>query len=79
MDEKDRMADMEAKAEKAYDAMYDAASHNVKDCCEDACLFLAEAITIANKLGLAEEAARLAARKDHIRAVYNSQFRYVGR
>lgn len=73
------IARLEALAEKAYDAMYDAEPHNVKDCYEDASLYLHEATQMAEKANLRGEAARLKARREHIRNVYNHQFRYVGR
>jgi hypothetical protein len=38
---------------------------------------LAEAIDLAKRAGLADEAARLTARCDHIISVYNSQFRGI--
>jgi hypothetical protein len=76
---KAKMADFEARAETAYAAMYDAAPHNVKDHYEDACLCLAQAIQIATGLGLTDEVARLKNRNKEIEAVYNHQFRYVGR
>ena len=79
MDNKTEMANWEARAEAAYTAMYDAAPHSVKDCYEDACLYLAHAIEIATGLGLIAEAERLKKRGDEIDAVYNHQFRYVGR
>jgi hypothetical protein len=73
------MVDHEARAEAAYTAMYDAAPHNVKGCYEDACFYLAQAIRIATQLGLIEEALRLEKRREQIEAVYDHQFRYVGR
>jgi len=73
------MARYEALAEKAYGEMYDAPPHNVKDFYEDACLCLNHAIMIAKELGLNDEMERLQKRSGHIDAVYNSQFRYVGR
>ena len=75
----EEMKQYEARAEAAYEAMYDAAPHSVKDCFEDSCLCLNQAIKIAGSLGLSDEEARLAARSRHIDAVYNSQFRYIGR
>jgi hypothetical protein len=59
--------------------MYDAAPHNVKDLYEDACLYLARAIRVAERLGLMDEAERLKKRSEDISAVYNHQSRYVGR
>lgn len=79
MNAKAEMSDYEARAEMAYAAMYDAAPHNVKDYYEDACLYLAHAIQVATDLGLSDEAARLKKRGEEIDAVYNHQFRYVGR
>jgi hypothetical protein len=78
MTEPEEMADFEARAEKAYAALYDAAPHTVKDCCDDASLYLSNAIKLAKK-SLTAEADRLAARAAHIDNVYNSQFRYAGR
>jgi hypothetical protein len=79
MNAKTEMADYEARAEAAYTAMYDAAPHNVKDHYEDACLYLAHAIQIATGLGGLDEVERLGKRSEQIDAVYNHQFRYVGR
>jgi hypothetical protein len=73
------MADYEARAEAAYAAMYDAAPHNVKDYYEVACLYLAHAMQIATGLGLLDEVERLRKRSEEIDAVYNHQFRHVGR
>ena len=73
------MADYEARAEAAYAAMDEAAPHNVKDCYDDACLYLAHAIQIATGLGLMDEVQTLKNRSQEIDAVYNHQFRYVGR
>ena len=79
MTDNQSIADYEARAEKAYSAMYDAAPHNVKDCYEDACFYLSQAINLAKKLSLAAEAERLTARMTHVENVYNHQFRYAGR
>jgi len=73
------IARLEALAEAAYDAMYDAESYGVKDCYEDASSHLAEAIALARRVHMRRTVARLAARKEHITNVYNHQFRYVGR
>ena len=78
MNAKAEMADYEARAEAAHTAMYDAAPHNVKDCYDDACLYLAHAIQMATGLGLAGEVERFRKRSEEIDAVYNHQFRYVG-
>jgi hypothetical protein len=65
----------ERLGEEAYDRMYDARGRDAKDFCDDACSHLFAAAKIADALGLEAEAARLNARRVHIRAVYNSQFR----
>jgi hypothetical protein len=70
------MKALEARAEAAYAAMYDARIPSVaKDFKDDACGFLYAAIRMAEALGLDVEAARLTACVAHIRAVWNSQFR----
>ena len=79
MNAKAKMADFEARAETAYAAMYEAAPHNVKDHYEDAYTCLAQAIQIATGLGLTDEVARLKNRSKEIDAVYDHQFRNVGR
>jgi hypothetical protein len=61
-------------AEAAYDQMYDA--RHPKDEYEDASLYFDQAIREAQRLGLDDEVARLTARSDHVRQVYDSQFRY---
>jgi hypothetical protein len=68
-----RIAALEAFAEKAYDAMYDA--RRPQDAWNDAREALAEAIQLARSAGLKAEARRLHARLDHIHAVYTHQFR----
>jgi hypothetical protein len=66
----------EELAEAAYDAMYRALPpHRAKAHYEDAAANFSKAIAAARKAGAQEAAARLTARLDHIRAVYNSQFR----
>jgi len=73
------IAQFEALAETAHDAMYDARPHNVKGLYEDAAVNFQRAIDLAKKIGLAEETERLIKRRDHVEAVYNHQFRHVGR
>jgi len=63
----------ERRAEQAYAGMYEA--RRAKEPYEDACFAFARAIEAARRLGLDEEVARLNRRVEHIRAVYNSQFR----
>ncbi len=70
------IARLEALAEEAYTAMYDA--RRPKDYVDDALLHLQRAIDIAADGGEQDEVERLTKRKDHIWAVYNSQFRWIG-
>jgi hypothetical protein len=63
----------ERRAEAAYAEMYEA--RRAKEPYEDACFAFARAIGAAQRLGLNDEVARLSRRVEHIRAVYNSQFR----
>jgi hypothetical protein len=63
----------ERRAEAAYSEMYEA--QRAKEPYEDACFAFARAVEAAQRLGLKEEVARLNRRVEHIRAVYNSQFR----
>jgi len=72
------IASNEKLAEAAYDAMYEARPSSVRDCFDDACGYLAEAISIAKRAGLDDEVTRLTARRDHIMKVYDSQFRGIG-
>lgn len=71
------MKENEKLAEAAYDAMYDASPSAAKDCLDDARGFFGKAIDLAKRAGLADEAARLSARCDHIVSVYDSQFRSI--
>lgn len=68
----------EKLAEAAYEAMYEARPYSVRDCFDDACGHLADAIGIAKRAGLDDEVTRLTARRDHIIKVYDSQFRGIG-
>jgi hypothetical protein len=66
----------EQLGEAAYEAMYDARDrYAVKPHYEDACRCYSQAIAAAEQMGLSAEATRLTARRDHIQAVYNHQFR----
>ena len=65
----------ERQAELAYAAMYQA--RRPKDCYEDSIQALNQAIDAARADGLADQVARLAARRDHVTAVYRDQFRWV--
>jgi len=55
----------EARAEAAYAAMYDAADHDQKGLKDDALLYLAHAVQIAEALGLEADAAAQGARDQH--------------
>jgi hypothetical protein len=63
----------ERRGEAAYADMYEA--RRAKEPYEDACFAFARAIEAAKKLGLDAEVVRLTRRAEHIRAVYNGQFR----
>ena len=63
----------ERRAEDAYSEMYEA--RRAKEPYEDACFAIARAIEAARRLGLEQEVARLNRRAEHVRAVYNGQFR----
>jgi hypothetical protein len=79
MSERETIAELERMAEGSYSAMYEARPHNVKDHYDDAQLYFSRAIDAAQRARLSDEVARLTNRRDHIIAVYNSQFRGVGR
>jgi hypothetical protein len=69
------MAELEARGEKAYDDMYEAHGVTAAGCCyNDIKDYFARAIGLAEGAGMTEEAQRLQARLNHIRAVYRSQF-----
>jgi hypothetical protein len=70
-----RLSWLEAEAEKAYDALYDARPGSATaGLYSDAKEFLTDAIALAQRLGLAAEAERLARRLAHIKAVFRGQF-----
>ncbi len=71
--DRSELARLEALAERFYTAMYDA--WRPKDDYDDACLNFHRAIEEARRLGLEADVERLTRRYDHVRAVYNSQFR----
>lgn len=64
---------LEAQAEQAYDAMYDA-RFGTTGHYSDAKEFFSDAIALARELGLDDEAERLEKRLAHIKQVYRSQF-----
>jgi hypothetical protein len=66
---------LKAMGEKAYDDMYEA--HSARDaavCYSDAKESFYDAIGLANRLGLTDEAETLSKRLEHIKAVFRSQF-----
>ena len=71
----EELLDYERRAEIAYKAMYDAPSYDQKDLKDDALFYLAQAIKVAEALGLRDDASRLKASIENIIGVYNSQFR----
>ena len=74
---KETYKDLEAKAEAAYDAMYEAPRHDVKDYHEDTQMYFERAALLAEEQGLVDEADRLRKRALHVHAVFTSQFRYL--
>ena len=75
MSDRIEITKLEALAEAAYDRMYDA--DRPKDAFEDACNYFNDALELARRVGLEDEASRLTARKAHVAAIYNSQFQWV--
>ena len=72
------MLRLEALAEAAYEAMYEAEPWNVKECYEDAMNYLGQAIAEAERVNSAASAKRLTMRREHIWNVYDRQFRGIG-
>jgi hypothetical protein len=72
------IARLERLAEAAYDAMYDARPPLAKAHYEDAMLYLGRALAEAERIDDVAAFERLTLRRDHIRNVYNNQFRGVG-
>ena len=72
------MVRLEALAEAAYDAMYEARLHGARNRYEEARYYFDRAIEASQRARLFDEAARLKRRRDHVGRVYNSQFRYSG-
>jgi hypothetical protein len=69
------LRDLEAKAEAAYDAMYEAHSPSGAGVCySDAKEFFYDAIGLARRMGREADLARLEARLAHVKAVFRSQF-----
>lgn len=71
----ERLRWLEAQAEQAYSAMYEArAGADVAARYSDAKEFFHDAIGLARRLGQTEEAERLARRLDEIKDVFRTQF-----
>jgi hypothetical protein len=70
-----QLAHLKAMGEKSYDDMYEARHPtDATACYSDAKECYYDAIGLAERLGLKEEAAALSARLAHIKAVFRSQF-----
>lgn len=70
-----QIAQLKAMGEKAYDDMYEAHSPSDANVCySDAKECYYDAIALANRLGLLDEAEALSIRLAHIKAVFRSQF-----
>ena len=79
MNDQEAIAEFERLAESTYAAMYDVRVHGVKGLYDDTRLYFGRAIEAANAAGFTDFAARLTQRLQHVEAVYDSQFRNVGR
>ena len=74
-DTMERLRWLEAQAEQAYSAMYEARpGSDLAARYSDAKEFLHDAIGLAHRLGQAEEAERLTQRLTEIKTVYRRQF-----
>ena len=75
LDDFDDIRALEALAEKAYDAMYEAHSPGAAGACySDTKEYFHDAIGIARRLKAIEVVTRLEARLAHVKAVFRSQF-----
>ena len=72
------IARLERLAEAAYDAMYYARPPLAKAHFEDAMLYLGRAVAEAERVDDVAAFERLTLRCEHIRNVFNNQFRGVG-
>jgi hypothetical protein len=71
----ERLRFLEAKAEEAYERMYDARpGADLTACYSDAKEFLHDAIATARRLGLSRDTARLEARLEEIKTIFRRQF-----
>jgi hypothetical protein len=70
-----QLAHLKAMGEKAYDDMYEArSSSGATACYSDAKECFYDAIGLAQRLGLKDEAEALEKRLEHIKAVFRGQF-----
>ncbi|MFZ1939674.1 MAG: hypothetical protein WBA18_12455 [Terracidiphilus sp.] len=70
-----QLKELEAEGEKNYDDLYETRSdYDATVCYSGAKEAFYDAISLANRLGLTEEADRLYKRLEHIKAVFRSQF-----
>jgi hypothetical protein len=70
----DSLRKCKALGEKYYDQMYESSRYGVTGLYSSAKDAFYDAISVANELGMKEEAAELSKRLDHIKAVFRSQF-----
>lgn len=70
---RNRLRQLNALGEKHYDQMYES-GQGARYCYSNAKDAFYDAISLANELGMKEEADRLSKRLDHIKAVFRSQF-----
>ena len=77
--QRETLAEHERQGEAAYEAMYEALPYEVKDLYEEAHRNFWRAIETAWQGRMFAEVVRLSARFAEIDAVYNSQFRGIGR
>ncbi|MEQ1610385.1 MAG: hypothetical protein ABL956_15675 [Hyphomonadaceae bacterium] len=74
-DDEARLRDLEARAEQAYDAMYEARDNSAAMVCySDAKEYFRDAIGLSHRIGSAGDAERLMQRLAHVKAVFRSQF-----
>jgi len=70
-----RLVHLKALGEKAYDEMYEVHSFEyARACYGESKECFAEAIKLAEELGMMDEANSITKRLDHIKAVFRSQF-----
>ncbi len=73
-DDESRLRDLEAKAERAYDAMYEARDNSAAAVYSDAKEYFRDAIGLSHRIGATGDAERLMQRLAHVKAVFRSQF-----